>query len=222
MTKRPTWCVWAMIRDDGLGITAAIYPAATLTDEAWKAHLKGEPLNSDNPEERTSRSGDDWRSLLIEAVTETARRTGGKICNGGSFACKRNGKLDKAIVAEANQILHELWNAQIADAMADWLKDCDQGIADYRLAVIAGEARGLSPENILCAYLDDHDAVLAVIPDTPTAFTAIKLPGGELPARAVGIYPRPRPRRSGQPVAKVRERLASALKRPEKLKKPVR
>jgi hypothetical protein len=65
-----------------------------------------------------------------------------------------------------------------------WLKDCDQGVADYRLAVIDGAACGLSPEDVLRAYLDDHDAVLAVIPETPRAFTAIKLaPEGAPPVR---------------------------------------
>lgn len=184
MTKRPAWCVWAMIREDGAGITAAIYPSATLTAEAWEAHLQGEHLFGDNPEERTSRSGDDWRLLLVEAVIETARRTGSKICNGGSYACKRNGELDKEIVAEANQILHDLWNAQIDDAMRSWLDDCFQGAVDYRRAVTDGEARGLSPEDVLRAYLADHDAVLAVIPENPTAFTAIKLPSeGRRPVR---------------------------------------
>jgi hypothetical protein len=50
----------------------------------------------------------------------------------------------------------------------------ERGLADYRLAVDEGEARGLSPTDILRAFVDDCDYVLAVVPENPERYVAIK------------------------------------------------
>jgi hypothetical protein len=70
-----------------------------------------------------------------------------------------------------------------------WLQECERGIADYRRALAEGEARGVSPEDVLRAYLDNYDAVLAVIPENPTTFHAIKLPPGILHPMRWGFVP---------------------------------
>jgi hypothetical protein len=115
MTERPAWCVRAMICDDCNGITAVIYPAAIITDKAWKAHLNGTAIGGDDSKEETSRSGNDWRPLLIEAVTELARRTGHYISDSCALAYTYDGERDEASVAEANKTLRVLLDAQVAD-----------------------------------------------------------------------------------------------------------
>ena len=113
MNDRPAWYVWTTICDCNK-VAASIFSGNMVSDEAWEAHFHGQPFDDADPERETSRSGDDWRPLLTEAVSEMARRIGLLISSNCTAVYVRDPAQNEAISNEAAEILYTLQDAQLA------------------------------------------------------------------------------------------------------------